>query len=253
MQQKIKIIILLLLVISNNCSVLKKKLPADSGSEAGSFMDGVVNNNLTKNSFFIQKADVRLKNQDVTEKVTANVKFRAPDTMMVSIRTFAGIEAARFFITGDTILVNDRINKQILYGKPDNFYRRYGFSIGMAGIIFGDFLGTIKDLSGNINCKPGLAVERNIFSERNKIRYIIDCSSRKATYAEATSFESGQMIKFYYSGFRKSGKITYPVNIRIVNDQIPAEIEIEIKKIDIKWSGSIEFVPGAGYELSEIN
>lgn len=250
--QKINLILVILLVIANGCSVLRKKATDDSGAAEGNFIERLIDNNLTGGNFFIHKADVRLISQDITETITAVVKFRKPDTLLISIRSFAGIEAARFYMTKDTILVNDRINRQLLYGKPSGFYKRYGFSIDMAGIVFGDFIGGINDFSGNYNCEESGAIEKNIYMERQRIRYIIDCSSKKATYAEAISFDTGQMIKFYYNNFRKSGKITYPGKIQIANEQIDAEIEIEIRRIDTKWSGKIDFVPGSGYELIEI-
>lgn len=250
--QKVIAILILLLVISNNCSVSRRSGPLEAKAPEGSFMEKVISNNLTQQSFNIQKAEINLVNPEVTEKITATVKFKKPDTIMVSIKSFAGIEAARFFMTSDTMLVNDRINRQILYGNPSDFYRRYGFRIEMAGIIFGDFLGDIKDISGDYNCKNGGTIERNVFKERQRIRYTIDCKSRKAQYAEAVSFDSGQIIKFYFRDFKKAGKITYPVNIRIVDEKTSSQIEINIKRIDIDWSGSVKFIPGQGYEKVEI-
>ena len=245
-------ILVLMLVISNNCTVFKRtKLTNEKASE-GSFMEKVVNNNLTHRNFYIQKAEVNLISQDLAEKINATVKYKKPDTMMVSIKSFAGIEAARFYMTADTMLVNDRINRQILYGQPADFYKRYGFRIEIAGIIFGDFLGDIKEIYGSYNCKDGGTVEKDVFKERQRIKYAIDCKSKKAIYAEAVSFDSGRVIKFYFGDFKSLGRVTYPRRIKIIDEEMSAQIEINIKRIDIEWSGSIKFIPGTGYEPVEI-
>ena len=39
----------------------------------------------------------------------ATIKYELPDKYLISIRSKAGIEAARIFITKDTVLINDRI------------------------------------------------------------------------------------------------------------------------------------------------
>lgn len=241
-----------MLAISNSCSVSRRARSTVEKADETGFMDKVISNNLTQDNFYIQKADVKLINPEVSERITALIKFKKPDTIIVSIRSFAGIEAARFYMTSDTILVNDRINRQVLYGKPLDFYRRYGFSVDMAGIIFGDFLGDIKEISGNYNCKEGGSVERNVFKERQRIKYTLDCNNRKAIYAEAVSYESGQIIKFYFENFKRDKRITYPQSIRIADERMSSQININIKKIDIGWSGRMDFIPGSGYELVEI-
>ncbi|MBE0654758.1 MAG: DUF4292 domain-containing protein, partial [Bacteroidales bacterium] len=119
MQKTVVILVVLLLV--TNCSVSKFKAKERSGTydyEAGSLeVNKLEDYNLTNLSFYIQKADIEVISRGGKESLLASVKYRFPDSYLISLRTRTGIEAARVLIRSDSVFINDRINRAMYYGS----------------------------------------------------------------------------------------------------------------------------------------
>ena len=75
------------------------------------------NQNITNNGFFIQKAEIEIVTGEGKEKYLASIKFEKPDKYLISVKSRTGIEGARIYISNDSILVNDRINKKLYSGN----------------------------------------------------------------------------------------------------------------------------------------
>ena len=76
-------------------------------------MESIIKNNLSKENFYIQKADIKVTQDNISVRFIASIKFRKPDSLLISVKSRTGIEAGRAFITKDTILINDRIKQKI--------------------------------------------------------------------------------------------------------------------------------------------
>ena len=115
---KIKIILLISLLASA-CSVSRRNVVVyeESVGDKLSLFDRTREKNITETDFNIRKAEIEIKNNDQKQKLLANLKYKNPGTYLLSIRGKTGIEAARVYITKDTILINDRINKRLFYGS----------------------------------------------------------------------------------------------------------------------------------------
>ena len=88
-----KIIVAALLVSS--CSTARKasrttegRDDRDSGSDR---LESVIKNNLSNNDFYIRRADIKIRQENVTVNVNAAIKFRKPDSLMVSVRSAMGV------------------------------------------------------------------------------------------------------------------------------------------------------------------
>ena len=252
--QKIVFILLLVYLISG-CSVnrIRRNAANDQISESReiSLKDDLLNQNLSNQSFFIQKAEIEVIGQDGSEKLLGTIKFKSPDNYLISIRSRTGIEAARIFITDDTILINDRINRKQFCGSPDDLKGKYGVTTSLLPLLFGDYIDFKLNEIEDIQCSNG-RIARDVNIEGIKIRYIIDCERRKPIVTTGESGLNDEVLEIQYNEFFKSEKKVIPGKIVIMEARSETTIVIKIRKIEIPWTGVIEFVPGNRYEIIQL-
>ena len=173
--------ILSVVFISAGCSVFHPRERSEYNSleksDGNSIEQLVVKQNITSQSFFISKARIELISNDGIENFLATIRFLYPDTFLISLRSKTGIEAARIFFTSDTILINDRINRKLLFGRPGSAGRKYGITPEILPVLLGDFIGVNGNQINN-ECVKGIAVVNTTIAG-SKIRYEIDCGSAK--------------------------------------------------------------------------
>ncbi len=204
-------------------------------------------NNITNNGFFITKANISIEKEGVTINTVANIRFNAPQKYLISIRSFGGIEAARIFMTEDTLLINDRINKKLLYGKPDYLKRTYGIDPLIIPVIFGDFCSGSDKRFRSGDCLNGKA-RRTEFLSRYKAIYTIDCTKEKIVNTAVESEGKKDVYDLSFGDFMRSGGIVYPRNIILEKKIENIKISIEIREIEYPWKEEFDFIPGIRYE-----
>jgi hypothetical protein len=216
--------------------------------ERNSIEKAIEKQNITKNNFFIEKARIEIFAGGASEHYLGTIKFLYPDTFLISIRNKTGIEGARIYFTGDTVLINDRINRKVLYGKPSMAGRKYGISPEIIPLIFGDYI--FGDNSENIqSCIDGKA-SVNTGKHGYRISYLIDCKKAKVITASREGSNALSGAVFNYDKFIFNTDLFYPSYISVEHSDMI--IKIRIDKIDINWNGNIEFVQGKNYEHIEI-
>jgi hypothetical protein len=214
-------------------------------SDFDSYVEG---RNISTRNFFITKARIELLSIDKKENILASIKYLYPDTYLISIRNVTGIEAARIYITKDTLIINDRINRQILYGKPKIVGRKYGVTPEIFPIFLGDLIGEKRTSSAN-GCDKGFS-SVNSTIDGAKIQYLLDCKRGKAVSAIREGSNNKDFYKLSFEKFNKIGDLIYPESIKVEYSDM--KINIRIEKIEYPWTGSIEFIPGKNYETVEL-
>ncbi len=242
-----------LFIFITGCSVFKKKSVSDNKiSEAfntGSYLEGVERQNITAQSFFIQRAEIEIISEKDRQIFLANIKFVSPDNYLISLKSKAGIEAARLYITKDTLLVNDRINKKLYYGKPENLKKKLGITSEILPIILGDFIKENDKSVGKVICVDNMAgLECSLTGI--KISYKFDCNKMKVIEARLESGYKSDYAVIEFGMFIKTGLGLMPSRIRLISNK--SVIIVKIEKIESRWEGDIEFIPGSSYELIEI-
>lgn len=250
MQKIIGIILLEVILVS--CSVPRKAFTEERNeSFNGSFMESIERQNVTATGFFIQKAEIEIKSTEIRERFIANLKFSKPDKYLISLRSRTGIEGARVYISGDSILVNDRINKKLYSGNSLYLSRKFGLSQSILPLLFGDLINDKKNEGSQIVCKGNI---QNLESRIKgmDLNYIIDCNKRKVLSVKQGRSIEGHEVDFVYSKFFRIGNIFVPKIIELTDIQNNTKIKIKILKLEKPWEGNILFVPGKGYELIEL-
>jgi len=254
--QKITYILLILAVLINGCSPARKAAKtsgerAVNGETTASTIESVIRNNLSNNDFYIQKADINIIQDNISVRLFADIKFRKPDTLLITVRSRTGIEAGRAFITKDTLIIRDRINKKLLIGKPDAIGAKYGVNPSFIMTILGDIIVEDKDRGQPVRCVRG-DFTREFEVNDKKVTYIIDCQRNKLKQAYFEGDVRSGNITIGMSDYERSGNVVYPGKIEINDDLKSLGVIIEIKRIESTWKGKIGILAGLGYKVVKI-
>jgi hypothetical protein len=212
-------------------------------------VENVRKNNISNKDFYIEKALFTINVNNETKRFLFSLKFKMPDTYLISIKNITGFEALRILITKDTLLVNERIGKRILYAKPGVLEKKTGLPFYALNILFGDLSADdfiIKQSEGTSN--------ELYISQRQGRRVwtsVLDPEKEKVLSTEISDGTLGEAIKINFSKFRKK----YSNAPSIIEFQSPGRgirAKIKLERIEMSWNGLIEFVPGKGYTREEI-
>ncbi len=242
-------IILVISILASACSVSRRNVVVYEESELDklSLFDRTRERNITGTDFNIRKAEIEINNNDQKQKLLANLKYKTPGTYLLSIRGKTGIEAARVYITKDTILVNDRINKRLFYGSTTFLEQKYGISAEALPLVFGDFIFGLQYENNKEKCEGGEEKFQASFKDR-AVEGTIDCKKNKITSNKLGDVMGGNAINFTYSDFNYSGRLIYPMKIRIEDIEEKTMINVTIKSIEFVKNENIEFIPGSKYD-----
>lgn len=249
------VFILFSIILATGCSVSRRGNIRTDGAESApgtsSTIASVLANNLTNTDFFIQRADIRLTQENITVHFIAAIRFKRPDSLIISVKSRAGIEAGRAFMTRDTVIISDRINKKLLVGDAKSIKSKYGIESSYIYAVLGDLIIKQKEELKTLNCNKGNSLAK-IESQGSKIEYTIDCKRKKAvkTYFEGELRSAN--IEVGFSDFIRVDRIEIPRKIEISEDKNNLNLGIEIKKIEIPWKGSFKFIAGNGYKIVRI-
>jgi len=253
--QKITILASIVILIISGCASSRKASDRAAGrigeGITGYSVSEILRNNISNENFYISKADIKVEQENVTVRLNASFRFRKPDSLLVIVRSRSGIEAGRGLITRDTILINDRINRNLMIGSTQSLGSKYGIDAALVYAIFGDVIVGKEESQRNINCKERGTSDVFRYGGR-RVEYTFDCSRGKAvrTYFEG-DMRSGN-ITLEYSDFLEAGGITIPRRVEVNDDLKSLSVSIEIKNIESPWNGTIRFIPGSGYRVVKI-
>jgi len=243
--------ILIIAILTVGCSasrkVKRKNISNENLHKYDNTYHGILNQNITARSFYVERADFKIKSEDGEKSGFGTIKFLMPDRFLISLKSNTGIEIARIFISGDSIKINDRIDKKTFYGSTSFLKKKYGLTTSILPVILGDYVNDMNPDSVRINCIDGKSdVEGTVKDVR--INYLIDCEKGKSVVTEPDKNANEYGLQIKYSDFFVSGDINIPGNIEISDNQRNTTIEIRIQRIVIPWEGTIEFIPGKQYE-----
>jgi len=252
--RKITGIILLVLIVTG-CSVFRNSgKTMEENPEilnSGNAIESTENQNITNKGFFIQKAEIEVINAEGSNKFTANIKFEEPDKYLISLRSRTGIEGARIFISGDSVQMNDRINKKLYSITSSYLAGKYGFSQSFLPVIFGDLILEKRCETGKERC-VGDKLVFNCQLKGVSLNYVVDCKRKKVISVDQMNSFNQQGLNIKYEKFFNVDGILMPKIIELNDNKYNLGIKIKILKVQLPWMGNINFIPGRGYELIEL-
>ena len=238
-------------ILATSCAVSRMKgrtkASTDQASVGVSLAQRITNQNLTVRNFFVERAEFKIKSLEGEKSGIGTIKFLTPDKFLVSLKSNAGIEVARIYISGDSIFVNDRFNKKLYYGSTSYLKEKYGLTTFLLPVALGDYVNDEKLDSTSLKCIAGKLNVEGTVKDVN-INYLIDCESGKSIRTSPEDEIGKNLVEIDYSDFFKINNITIPGKIEIKEEQSNTKIEIVIKKIITPWEGTIEFIPGKQFK-----
>jgi hypothetical protein len=222
----------------------------DLKRNAHQIVDGLIKNNINGTDYNVIKGSVSVRGSNKAGKYIFSLRHKAPDSYLLSIKNSLGIEGGRIFITKDTLLINDRINRKILYGKPGTIEKLTGIPVFFKELIFGDVLLISELKEEQIEIINNKAIVNQIiggFVGRSEINSKLN----KITNAKWARGNGINEIQVSYSNFDKGGK-HLPRKINIISGNGSSDLIIRVDKIDFGLIDSIKFIPGENYTFEEI-
>lgn len=245
----------LLIILTAGCSVFKNNIGSDyrlsNGLNDGRLIESIEKQNITANSFYIQTAELEIITESGSEKLLGSLKFESPDKYLISIKSRTGIEGVRIFLSRDTVLVNDRINKKVYYGSANKMNLKYGISFSEIPVILGDFIFDTAQDNIITNCIDG-SMDIDTYLKGTKLKYVIDCPKGKLRETIIINDLNKAGIAILYSDYLKQSSGFMPGLIQMNDLQRKIKIKIRIRKMVSPWEGKIDFIPGKQYEILQL-
>lgn len=240
-------------VLSSGCTVSKRanntgnEYPQVSTEE---ILQVTENQNITSSSFFIEKGKITSIGDDGRIKLLFTMKYTQPGNFLISLKGLVGVEAFRIFLTKDTVLINDRIKQQTLYGKPRDFEKLSGLPAELLKLCIGDFFKSNNNYESDEYCKNNSLKVKDYF-QGLIINSSIDCKLGKTRWVTLGSGLPNESLKVSYSKF-SDGVYKVPKRIEVNDLMKNVKIVIKIDKYTVPWTDKIEFIQGRGYKLKKL-
>jgi hypothetical protein len=242
-------------MFAGGCSLSRKAANTTStgslSNESGNILENIVRQNISSRGFFIQKAEVELNNQSGKQKFLSSIKFEYPDKYIISLKNRTGIEGARIYISKDSLIVNDRINKKMYFGTTVYLNTKFGLDQSLLPLIFGDLVTENNKQDLKEKCFEG-KLEFNCVLRGVTLNYNIDCKRNKSSLVILKSNFLQQDVIIRSEGYLIKEDILVPRIVEIEDLNTNTVIRIRFLKIEKPWNGNLKFVPGKGYELIEL-
>jgi hypothetical protein len=240
-------------VINYGCSVQRidsARSNIRNNKDISQIRNFVLDNNLTNENFYLQKGVITLKNEKEERKFIYSVKFNIPDKYLISIKNKVGVEGARIYLSKDTILINDRINRKLLYGNQKDMEKISGFSFFALNMLFGDLAGIEENTQIESKVNNNM-MELRYENSGIEVKAAIDLKVNKVRNAECLNKRNNDIFRTKYIKFSKEEK-HIPRKIQIENEKENFTARISIFKLQVPWDGRIDFISGKGYSKERI-
>jgi hypothetical protein len=250
---KAKLLITALLLVVYGCSG-SRKISSDAGAierkDASVTIDRTIERNLTNGGFFIHKGRILTSGESGRINLYFTMKFAPPSDYLISIRSKAGMEAFRVYLTSDTVLINDRLNKCVLYGNVSDFERIAGLPAALLKVSIGDLFVINPKLQPDEKCIEN-EVKLNEYYYNLMVKSNIDCRYDKVKSVLITTGVPDEFITIDYRKNRDD-KIGLPKKVEINDFRRKIKITLSLDKYTSPWIGDIKFIPGTGYSVKPL-
>lgn len=245
-----KILIFIAAFFLSGCSTVRKVTETGTVSNMGkynSMTDRILSLNMTGNNFNIVKAEIEILNNNKKQELIASMKYRKEGNYLVTLKNRTGIEAARIYITKDTIMINDRFSKKLYCGSNIYLIKKYGIETNALPLVFGDYIDELKEVEKIRDCENGISEIQGYLNQK-EIWYYLDCNKAKVLSVTISEKKGSAEMNIQFSNFRSIGEMVFPGKINIEDIASETKVQINIISIDYYKEEPIEFIPGKNYE-----
>jgi hypothetical protein len=247
------VLISAVLIIACGCSgtrELSSGIDEGSRKNAREVVKNTLGRNLTGSGFFIHKGRISTSGEGGRFGLFFTMKFIPPSDYLISLRSRTGMEAFRVYISGDTVLINDRLNKSVLYGNLNDFEKISGLPAALLKVSFGDLFVIDPKLGEDETCIENEIKLSEYFMGMN-VKTTVDCRKEKVTSVMLTTGVPDEFITIAYRKIRDDIH-GLPRKVEINDFRRKIKITLSLDKYTSPWIGEIEFIPGTGYNVKPL-
>lgn len=217
---------------------------------AAQVVSKTVRRNITAGGFFIHKGRILSTDENGRISLYFTMKFTPPSKYLISIRSKTGFEAFRVYLTEDTVLINDRLNKSVLYGNANDFERIVGLPAALLKVSLGDLFLADPKLQPDEICIEN-EVRINEYFMGLMVKSTIDCRIEKVKSVLLTTGVPDEFVTIEYKKAREDN-YGLPRKVEINDFRRKIKITLSLDKYTSPWVGDIEFIPGLGYTVKPL-
>lgn len=227
---------LLLIIVCVVFAACKSKLNVVGESNATKSLSSakIIKNHYQNNRDFKNvyiKANARYQDAKQTQNVTAEIRIKKDEAILVSIRFF-GITMAKALITPLEVKYYEKINSEFFEGDYTTLSRWLGTDLDffkVQNLLTGEALDNLND--GNYTA----SIAENLYKLESKLQ-----NEQKTYFFEAANFliKKQQIVQ---SSTQRSLEVQYPAHTKYDNILLPAALVIEAQDRNAKNSINITY------------
>ncbi|RUA32183.1 MAG: DUF4292 domain-containing protein [Bacteroidetes bacterium] len=186
------------------------------------------------------KSKIRFSSPDKSLSSSATIRMKKDSVIWISVSPIFGIEAARGFISQDTIVFMDRVNKDVYRYNYESLSNTLNFEVNfemVQSIILGNQVFDFKR-DDNFSKKSGeLKIEQN--RGRFELETIAATENRKVKAMKVREIPDGSKMEIIFSEFNIVAEQAFPfsTNVEIISKGTKGEettnVEINHSKVEI--------------------
>lgn len=220
------------------------------GKKTAPVLISTAQRNISNSGFFIHKGRIQTSGESGRINLFFSMKFTPPYAYLISLRSKTGMEAFRIYLSSDTVLINDRLNKSVLYGNINDFERITGLPAALLKVSYGDLFVIDAKLQPDEVCIDN-EIKLNEYFLGLLIKSTIDCLNEKLKSVMLTTGVPDEFITIEYKKFRDDN-FRLPKKVEINDFRRKIKITLSLDKYTAPWVGDIEFIPGTGYSVKPL-
>jgi hypothetical protein len=240
-----KLAFLLLMVLMVSCkskSVVAAASIDTTRLTANTIIEKHYNNKNTFSTLYI-KANAKYADDKQTQNVTAEIKIKKNEQILVSIR-FLGITMAKALITPTTVSYYEKINGTYFEGDFSGLSKWLGTDldyIKIQNMLLGEAFDNLNSGKYTESLLGQLYRLDDFSNENTKKSFFVDGNTFLIQKQEITQTVEERMIQVVYSGNKVFNEATLPSNVLINTYQKKGKTEINLDYNSITFNEELSF------------
>jgi hypothetical protein len=226
----------------------------------------LTNNNLDFETYSVGRLMVKIIDNDEELNVRGNVRIQKDSAILISINAFAGIEAARFLFTVDSVKMIDRINNKYFAGNYQESQKLIPFGVNY-DIIQNIFFASPLNFNNGVDVLEGSKEQFMVDNQLITLRFAADhllAGNRNLTgdilqfvidqnfLTRSVDFHSREKNIFAslkYNSFSKLEGFMLPddISLNFISHNLPFHANLQLGRIEVNKPVNFSFSIPARY------
>lgn len=251
MKKFLAIILLISLAGCKSKSGVVSGTKADSGTGVNKIIENHYNNKLNFSTVYI-KSKVRYASEKQSQNVTAEIKIKKDEQILVSIR-FLGITMAKASITPASVSYYEKINGTYFEGDFSTLSQKLGTDLNYAklqNILLGQPIDDLKKGKYTESLADGAYRLDDASDSQTKKSFYLEANRFLVQKQEINQIAENRMMQVNYSNHKDFNEMILPltVNINAYQNEKKSEINFEYDTVTFNEELSFPYSVPDGYK-----